>query len=106
MTAAQSLNLYNITLRYFKNEADAIAFVKEIEVFVDNKFQDKKEVLATKEDLLKETSNLRKEIAEAKTDIIKWMVGMWIAQIAAIIFLIIKKWHTYPFSSGPKHFSL
>ena len=42
MTATQSLNLYNIALRHFKNEADAQAFVTEIEVVVDNKFDAKK----------------------------------------------------------------
>lgn len=79
MTATQSLNLYNITLRHFKNEEDA-AFIKEIEVVVDNKFDNKKEILATKQDL-----------SETKVDLIKWMVGMWIAQMAAIVFLIIRK---------------
>lgn len=80
MTATQSLNLYNITLRHFKNEEDAAAFIKEIEVVVDNKFDNKKEILATKQDL-----------SETKVDLIKWMVGMWIAQMAAIVFLIIRK---------------
>jgi hypothetical protein len=42
MTATQSLNLYDISLRYFKNEGDARAFVSEIEIVVDNKFENKK----------------------------------------------------------------
>jgi hypothetical protein len=28
---------------------------------------------------------------EDKVDIIKWMVGMWVAQIAAIVFLMLKR---------------
>ena len=87
MTATQSLNLYNISLRYFKNEEDASAFVKEREVVVDNKFAVEKNILATKDDLVA----IRKEISESKLDLIKWMVGMWIAQMAAIVFLIVRK---------------
>jgi hypothetical protein len=80
MTATQCLNLYNIALKHFKNEEDASAFVKEIEVVVDNKFDTKKDTLTTKQDL-----------AESKLDIIKWMVAMWVAQMAAIVFIIVKK---------------
>ena len=42
-------------------------------------------MLETKEDI----GQIRKEISESKTDLIKWMVAMWIAQMAAIVFLII-----------------
>jgi hypothetical protein len=74
MTATQSLNLYNISLRYFKNEADAASFVKEIEVVVDNKFENRVDVLATKEDV----SNL-----------LKWIVGLFIPLYLSIIGLIV-----------------
>ncbi len=74
MTATQSLNLYNISLKYFKNEADASSFVKEIEVVVDNKFDTQKDLLATKVDL-----------AEVKSDIIKWMFVFWASSIIATI---------------------
>lgn len=80
MTAAQSLNLYHIALRYFKNEADAISFVKEIEVVVDNKFDSTKDILATKQDL-----------AESKVDIIKWMVAMWLTLALMLVGLYLKK---------------
>ena len=74
MTATQSLNLYNISLRYFKNEADAESFVKEIEVVVDNKFDNKKDVLATKDDI---------------SGLLKWMVGLFIPLYLSIIGLMI-----------------
>jgi hypothetical protein len=32
----------------------------------------------------------KEDLSNAKLDIIKWMVGMWVAQMAAIVFLIIK----------------
>ena len=78
MTATQSLNLYNIALRHFKNEADAQAFVTEIEVVVDNKFDAKKDTLSTKQDL-----------AESKADIIKWMFVFWIGQIGITIGMVL-----------------
>ena len=81
MTATQSLNLYNISLRYFKNEADASAFVKEIEIVVDNKFEDKQTILATKEDLYK--------LSEKMSDQFKWMVGLFIPLYLSMIGLII-----------------
>jgi hypothetical protein len=43
-------------------------------------FNDAKQSLATKEDL-----------ANTKVDLIKWMVGFWIAQMAAIIGLYLNK---------------
>jgi hypothetical protein len=44
------------------------------------KFDDAKQTIATKEDL-----------ANTKVDLIKWMVGFWIAQMAAIIGLYMNK---------------
>ncbi|MCE2963532.1 MAG: hypothetical protein ACK5UE_04120 [Chitinophagales bacterium] len=32
----------------------------------------------------------KEDLSNAKLDIINWMVGMWVAQMAAIVFLIIK----------------
>ncbi len=55
-------------------------------------------VLATKEDIsvLNEKiahlrGELKTDIAASKTDMIKWMVGFWLAQMAAIIGLYLKK---------------
>ncbi|RYE24645.1 MAG: hypothetical protein EOP42_22105 [Sphingobacteriaceae bacterium] len=46
-------------------------YVDRIEEVVDQKFKDKESNLATKLDI----SLLHKEIAEAKVDIIKWLVA-------------------------------
>jgi len=43
--------------------------------------------LATKEDI----ARLDIKIAETKVDLIKWMVGFWIVQMAAIIGLYLNK---------------
>ncbi len=37
MTATQSLKLYDLFLRHFKNEADAKAFVSELEIVLEEK---------------------------------------------------------------------
>ena len=87
MTATQSLNLYNLSLRYFKNEADAKAFVEEIEVVVDNKFDNQKEILATKNDI----ADVKIEIAQSKNDMIKWFVAFFVTQALMIIGLYLKK---------------
>ena len=55
---------------------------------IDNKFSSEKDRLATKEDLAKELGTIRKEIAESKADIIKWMFLFWIGQIAVTIGII------------------
>lgn len=58
-----------------------------LEKKVDDKFDDAKQTLATKEDI----ARLDIKIAETKVDLIKWMVGFWIAQMAAIIGLYLNK---------------
>lgn len=84
MTATQSLTWYNIALKYFKNESDATSFIKEIEIVVDKKFNEKQNTLATKQDI----SEFRKEISEAKVDIIKWQVGTAIAIVGLLLAII------------------
>ncbi len=81
MTTSQSLTLYNIALKYFKNENDATTFIKEVENAVDNKFDNAKSSLATKEDL----TNVRLEIKESKAEMIKWMFIFWASSIIATI---------------------
>jgi hypothetical protein len=98
MTAAQSLQIYEILSVYFSNKEDAKRVVESIERVVDEKVDARTE--AFERLLNKDLDNLRTEmyktyatkedLSNAKLDIIKWMVGMWVAQMAAIIFLIIK----------------
>jgi hypothetical protein len=60
-------------------EKEAEAFVEILETRVDKKFEEAKTVLATKGD-----------VTQAKLDMVKWMVGFWIAQMAAILGLYFK----------------
>ena len=73
------IKLYEL-LKAKLGEKEAEAFVHILEKKVDDKFNDAKQSLATKEDL-----------ANTKVDLIKWMVGFWIVQMAAIIGLYLNK---------------
>lgn len=100
MTSFQTLKIYELTAKYFQNDADAKSFVGELEQLVENKFSDKEKSLATKEDIfgLKEEmlnikGDLQKQIAESKTDTIKWMFIYWSGSILATLgglFAILK----------------
>ncbi len=48
------------------------------------KFEEKKTDLATKEDI----ANVRIEMREIKSDIIKWMFIFWVGQLAAMIAFV------------------
>ncbi|MGZ3755463.1 MAG: hypothetical protein ACXVAY_01060 [Mucilaginibacter sp.] len=66
--------------------------------YIDNKAERAVEAtiktLATKEEISKEFGAVRKEMAEGKTEMIKWMFIFWIGQVAAtiaIVMLFLKK---------------
>jgi hypothetical protein len=80
------IKLYEL-LKAKMGEKEAEAFVQILDTKVDQKFDEAKQVLATKEDI----ARLDLKIAETKVDLIKWMVGFWIAQMAAIIGLYLNK---------------
>jgi hypothetical protein len=80
------IKLYEL-LKAKIGEKEAEAFVQILDTKVDQKFDEAKQVLATKEDI----ARLVLKIAETKVDLIKWMVGFWIAQMAAIIGLYLNK---------------
>lgn len=77
MTASQSLRLYELTLEFVKDKDKAKEYVSKIEEVVDQKFKDKETVLTTKVDL-----------AEAKLDIIKWMVATGTAVTGLVVTFI------------------
>ena len=76
--SALELKVYEI----FKNklgEKEAEAIIAYFEAKAEEKYLQKRDILTTKEDL-----------ANAKVDLIKWMVGFWLAQMAAIVGLYLK----------------
>jgi len=74
------IQLYEL-LKSKLGEKEAGAFVEILERRVDRKFEENKDLLATKKDL----ADLRVEIKETKAEIIKWMFIFWIGQLASFI---------------------
>ena len=71
-------------------EQEAKTITEYIETKVEKQFDLKKDVLATKKDI----ADLRFEMANQKSEIIKWMFIFWIGQLASMIAiaeLIIKR---------------
>ena len=81
MTASQSLKLYQLFQRLTKDEAEAQAFVQEVEAVIDNKFEQKRSELATKEDIAK----IELKIVDSKAETIKWMFIFWVGSVFAIL---------------------
>ena len=65
-------------------EPEAAAVLEYIDKKTEKKYEKKKDILATKEDL----TNLRVEMREIKADTINWMFIFWIGQLVAIITII------------------
>ena len=85
MTAAQSLKIYEVLGKHFNNTEDARVVITEIEQIIETKIADKKDVLATKEDLLKLQIDMEKRFNQLTI----WIVGTAIA-LAGIVIAIAK----------------
>ena len=77
MTATVKIELYELAKKFIKDKSEAKKFITLVEDTIDNKLESKMDVLATKIDL-----------ANTKTDIIKWMFIFWIGQILAILAIV------------------
>lgn len=62
MTAEISLKLYNLSFEFIKDKVKAQEFVSKLEETIDNKFEEKSKILATKQDLYEIKSDLLKSI--------------------------------------------
>ncbi|HPH24886.1 MAG TPA: hypothetical protein PLW32_13440 [Chitinophagaceae bacterium] len=85
MTASQSLKIYEVLQKHFKNDADAKIVIEQIEEIVENKIQSKKDVLLTKEDKI----DLIDRINKAKLETIIWIVGIGVLQF--VLSYLVKK---------------
>ena len=84
MIVISNIDLYNL-LRQKIGDTEAKAVTEYIQV--ESKFLDAKATLATKEDI----AIVRKEIAESKTDMIKWVFTFFAALSLMIMGLYLKK---------------
>lgn len=76
MVALSSIEMYNI-LKGKIGENEAKALTEYVENKVEKSIEKEKDILATKIDL-----------AETKSDIVKWMFIFWIGQIAVTLGIV------------------
>jgi len=81
------IELYEI-LKERLGEKEAKALVEYIEAKVEKKFEEKKDILASKEDLANLKTELMVQIEKTRSDIIKWMFIFWAGQIGALIAIL------------------
>jgi len=81
MNASQTLEIYKILNHHFKNEEHTSKIVEDIQQIIDNKFDEKKDILATKDDIMRIENKLN--------DQLKWLMATMIA-VGGFIIAIIK----------------
>ena len=77
------IELYEI-LKGKIGEKEARTLVEYIETKVDKKYEEKKDTLATKQDI----ARLELKIESSRADIIKWMFLFWIGQFATLFAIL------------------
>lgn len=77
------ISLYN-ALKTKLGEQDAQTIIEGIRQEVKSEFDNKKDLLATKEDIAK----LDVKMSETKAEIIKWMFIFWVGQMASTVALV------------------
>ena len=88
MSTSATIQLYDL-LRVKLGENEARSFVTHFEESIEEKFEQKKEVLATKLDIANLRSELVEKIAESRAEMIKWMFIFWIGGIGVMASLVI-----------------
>jgi hypothetical protein len=87
ITSTQSFKLYELFFPFVKSEEKTKEIIENIEAVIDNKFASEKDRLASKDDILQ----LKIEMKEQKSEIIKWMFLFWIGQIAVTLAVLYLK---------------
>lgn len=78
------IELYEV-LKESLGEKQAKSLVGRVEVRVNNKFEQNKTVLATKEDISDLKLKLTKQISDVKVDLLKWQIAMWVTLMIAVL---------------------
>lgn len=85
---AQAISITEIELYEALKEKlgakEAKSLVEYVETRIEKKLEEKKDVLATKQDI----ANLEVKIEAVKSEIIKWMFLFWIGQLASLIAIL------------------
>ena len=85
--SALELQVYDLFKKRF-NDEEARLVIEFFDAKADKKYEQNLKVVSTKEDLVREIGSVRKEISEAKFEMIKWMFIFWVGQMAATAALI------------------
>ena len=94
VTASQSIKMYELLNKHFKNTEDAKVMVASIEEIVDEKFNSERDSLATKQDIfsLKEDfARLETQMEQGFKDQLKWTIVLvvgWSSLLIAAIKLL------------------
>jgi hypothetical protein len=83
------LNMYDF-LQHQWGAEEAKKFLDFVEKKVEEKQQQHKELVCTKADLAQANLDTKTELAQAKLDLIKWMIGLWMAQTLVMVGLYLK----------------
>ncbi len=90
-----TIDLYNI-LKSRIGEKEAKTLVEFVEIHVENKFEERMNEIASKEDIYlvkKDLFDARSEllltIEKVRSDMIKWMFIFWVGQVSVTVGLIL-----------------
>ena len=81
VTASQTLKMYELLNKHFKNTEDAKVLVAGIEEIIDEKFNNEKDRLATKEDIFclrKDMTALETRLEQGFKDQLKWLIVLMV----------------------------
>ncbi len=82
MTASQSLKIYETLNKHFNNSEDAKLVVEQIEQIVEEKINEKKDILLTKDDKIELLGRIDSNF--------KWQIGVMITLFGIVIGLLVK----------------
>ena len=98
MTATQIIKIFEILNAHFKNAEDARKVVSSIESVIEEKVSSQtetfekiihKDIDVLRSDMYKEFANVRTEIANSKTETLKWMIILFAPfYVGMIVFLV------------------
>jgi hypothetical protein len=81
VTASQTLKMYELLNKHFKNTEDAKTLVAGIEDIIDEKFNSEKDRLATKEDIFclkRDITSLETRMEQGFKDQLKWLIVLMV----------------------------
>ena len=81
VTASQTLKMYELLNKHFKNTEDAKILVAGIEEIIDEKYNNEKDRLATKEDvfcLKRDISALETRMEQGFKDQLRWLIVLMV----------------------------